>query len=171
MRRADTFEKTLMLGKIEGRRRREQQRMRRWDGSLTRWTWVWVSSGSWWWTRKPGMLQAMGSQRAGHNWATELSTTVHSHQQKFTEGLVALQYHQYLLLPDFNYYHPQGFQWYLIVSWICISLKTNEVRNISYAYQTFHFFFSIVPVQDLAHSSVVSIFPIDLEQWFKYSIL
>ena len=35
-----------------------------WDGwmtSLTQWTWVWVSSGSWWWTRKPGMLQSMGS--------------------------------------------------------------------------------------------------------------
>ena len=46
-----------------------------WDGwtvSLTQWTWVWVSSGSWWWTGKPGMLQSMGSKRVGHNWATEL---------------------------------------------------------------------------------------------------
>ena len=40
--------------------------------SPTWWTWVWESSGSWWWTGKPGMLQSMGSQRAGHNWATEL---------------------------------------------------------------------------------------------------
>ena len=49
---------------------------RRWDGwmaSLTRWTWVWVSSGSWWWTGKPGMLRFMGSQRVGHDWATELN--------------------------------------------------------------------------------------------------
>ena len=41
--------------------------------SLTLWTWVWVSSRSWWWTGKPGMLQSMGSQRVRHNWATELN--------------------------------------------------------------------------------------------------
>ena len=51
MRRADSFEKTLMLGKIEGRRRRGQQRMKyAWMASPTQWTWVWVDSGSWWWT-------------------------------------------------------------------------------------------------------------------------
>ena len=46
-----------------------------WDGwmsSLTRWTWVWVNSGSCWWTGRPGMLQFMGSQGVGHDWATEL---------------------------------------------------------------------------------------------------
>ena len=43
--------------------------------SLTRWTWVWVSSGSWWWTGKPGVLQSMGSQRVRHDWATELNWT------------------------------------------------------------------------------------------------
>ena len=47
MRRADSFEKTLMLGKIEGRRRRGRQRMKLLDGSPTQWTWVWVASGSW----------------------------------------------------------------------------------------------------------------------------
>ena len=41
--------------------------------SPTQWTWVWVSSGSWWWTGKPGVLQSMGSQRVGHNWVTELN--------------------------------------------------------------------------------------------------
>ena len=41
----------------------------------TGWTWVWASSRSWWWTGKPGMLQSMGSQRAGHDWATELNWT------------------------------------------------------------------------------------------------
>ena len=48
---------------------------RQWDGwmtSPTQWTWVWASSGSWWWTRKPGVPQSMGSQRVGHEWATEL---------------------------------------------------------------------------------------------------
>ena len=50
---------------------------RGWDGwmaSLTRWTWVWVNSGSWWWTGRPsGLLWFMGSQRVGHDWATELT--------------------------------------------------------------------------------------------------
>ena len=51
---------------------------RGWDGwmaSLTQWTWVWASSRSWWWTGKPGVLQSMGSQRAGHDWVTELNWT------------------------------------------------------------------------------------------------
>ena len=49
---------------------------RGWDGwmeSLTQWTWVWVNSRSWWWTGMPGVLQFMGSQRVGQDWATELS--------------------------------------------------------------------------------------------------
>ena len=41
--------------------------------SPTRWAWVWVNSGSWWWTGRPGVLQFMESQRVGHNWATELN--------------------------------------------------------------------------------------------------
>ena len=51
------------------------QRMRGLVASLTQWTWVWVISGSWWWTGRPGMLWFMGSQRLGQNWATELSWT------------------------------------------------------------------------------------------------
>ena len=49
---------------------------RGWDGwmaSPTQWTWVWVNSRSWWWMRRPGVLQSMGSQRVGHNWTTELN--------------------------------------------------------------------------------------------------
>ena len=46
-----------------------------WMASPTWWTWVWVNSGNWWWTRRPGMLQFMGLQRVGHNWATELNWT------------------------------------------------------------------------------------------------
>ena len=49
---------------------------RGWDGwmaSRTRWTWVWVNSGSWWWTGRPGVLQFMGLQRVGHDWVTELN--------------------------------------------------------------------------------------------------
>ena len=51
---------------------------RGWDGwmaSLTWWAWVWVNSGSWWWTGKPGMLWFMGLQRVGQDWVTELNWT------------------------------------------------------------------------------------------------
>ena len=51
---------------------------RGWDGwmaSPTQWTWVWVNSRSWWWTGRPGVLKSMGSQRVGHDWATELNWT------------------------------------------------------------------------------------------------
>ena len=47
MQRADSFEKTLMLGRIEGRRKRGRQKMRWLDGITTQWTWVWVNSRSW----------------------------------------------------------------------------------------------------------------------------
>ena len=46
-----------------------------WMASLTWFTWVWVNSGNWWWTGKPGMLKSMGLQRLGHNWMTELTWT------------------------------------------------------------------------------------------------
>ena len=47
-----------------------------WDGwmvSLTQWTWVWASCGSWWWTGRPGVLRSVGSQRARRDWATDLT--------------------------------------------------------------------------------------------------
>ena len=52
---------------------------RGWDGWMalpTRWTWVWVNSESWWWTGRPAMLRFMGSQRVGHDWATDLIWTI-----------------------------------------------------------------------------------------------
>ena len=54
---------------------------RGWDGwmaSPTQWTWVWVNSGSWWWTSRPGVLHSMGLQRVRHNWATELNRKCYS---------------------------------------------------------------------------------------------
>ena len=70
MRRTDSFEKTLMLGKIEGRRRRGRQRMRWLDGITDS-----MNSGSWSWTGRPDVLWSMGSQRVGHDWVTELNWT------------------------------------------------------------------------------------------------
>ena len=72
IRRTDSFEKTLMLGKIEDGRRDDRGRDG-WMASLTQWTWVWLNSGSWWWTGRPGLLQSMESQRDGHDWANELT--------------------------------------------------------------------------------------------------
>ena len=71
MRRADSWcwERLRAGGETDNRG---------WDGwmaSPTQWTWVWVDSGSWWWTGRPGVLRFMGSQRVGHDWATELNWT------------------------------------------------------------------------------------------------
>ena len=70
--RANSLEKTVMLGKIEGRRRGDRG-SDGWMASSTQWTWVWASSGNWWWTGKPGVLQSMVSQRFGQDWVTELN--------------------------------------------------------------------------------------------------
>ena len=104
MRKANSLEKTLMLGKTDVEAetpilwppvvkswltgkdlhagkdwgQEEGGDGRGWDGWMalpTQWTWVWVDSGSWWWTGRPGMLWFMGSQRVGHDWATELNWT------------------------------------------------------------------------------------------------
>ena len=61
---------------------------RGWDGwmaSPTWWTWVWVNSGSWWWTGRPGVLQFMGSQRVRHDWVTELNWSLYL-EQKWTRN-------------------------------------------------------------------------------------
>ena len=67
IRRASSLEKTLMLGKIEGKRRKGHQRMRWLDGITDLMDTGLESSGSWLWTVKTGMLQSMGSQRVGHD--------------------------------------------------------------------------------------------------------
>ena len=66
-----------------------------WDGwmaSPTQWAWVWVNSGSLWWTWRPGVLWFMGSQRVGHNWATELE----------------LESMQWLIFKVVSYFHREG---------------------------------------------------------------
>ena len=69
----DAFEKTLMVGKIGGWRRRDDRGWDGWMASPTQWTVIWVSSRSWWWTGRPGVLWSMGLQTARYDWATELN--------------------------------------------------------------------------------------------------
>ena len=73
MQRANSSEKTLMLGKMEGWRRKGQQRMIWLDGITGAMHMSWVAFGSWWWIVMPNVLQSMGSQRIRHDWVTELN--------------------------------------------------------------------------------------------------
>ena len=57
--------------------------------SPTRWTWIWVNSASWWWTGRPGVLQLMGLQRVGHDWATELNWTESHLSSQKAQGCVS----------------------------------------------------------------------------------
>ena len=70
-RRTDSLEKTLMLGNIKGEGEGDDREWDGWMASPTQWTWVWVNSRNWWWTGRPGVLQSMGPQRVGHDWAAE----------------------------------------------------------------------------------------------------
>ena len=75
MWRTDLLEKTLMPGKIEGGRKRGQQRMRKLDGITDSRDTSLISSVTWWWTRKPFVLQFTGSHRVVYDWVTELILT------------------------------------------------------------------------------------------------
>ena len=90
MWRGDSFEKTLMLGKIEGRRWRGWQSMKLLDGITDSMDMGWVDSGIWWWTGRPAMLRFMGLQRVRHDWATEVN---------WTEYSIVYKYHIFLFIP------------------------------------------------------------------------
>ena len=76
MWRADSLEKTWCWEGLGAVGEADDRGWDDWMASRTRWTQVWVNSGSWWWTGRHGVLQFMVSQRVRHNWATELSWTL-----------------------------------------------------------------------------------------------
>ena len=76
MQKADSLEKSLMLGKIEDKRRRGRQRMRWLNGITDSMDMGWVDSGSCWWTGRLGVLRFMGLQRVRHDWVTELNSQI-----------------------------------------------------------------------------------------------
>ena len=73
MERTDSLERPWCWERLKVEGEADDREWDGWIASLTWWTWVWASSGNWWWTGKPGMLQSMGSQRVRHGWATELN--------------------------------------------------------------------------------------------------
>ena len=75
-----------------------------WMASLTQWTWVWVSSWSWCWTRRPGLLQLMGSQRVEHNWVTEHGLNYQSLYIFLQNSLLLQDYSILLVQIFFNFY-------------------------------------------------------------------
>ena len=75
MQRADSFEKPWCWERLRAGGEGDNRGWDGWMASLTQWTWVWVDSGSWWWTGRPGVLQFMGLQRVRHDWVTKLNWT------------------------------------------------------------------------------------------------
>ena len=75
MWRADTWKRPWCWERLRARREGDDRGWDDWMAWPTRWTWVWVDSGSWWWTGKPGVMQFMGLQGVGHAWVTELNWT------------------------------------------------------------------------------------------------
>ena len=82
MRRADSFEKTLILGKVEGGKRRGRERMWWLDGITDPMDMSLSKLWEWWWTGRPGVLQSTGSQRVGYDWVTELNWKLLKRQEK-----------------------------------------------------------------------------------------
>ena len=80
MQRADSFEKTWCWERLRAGGEGDDRGWDVWMASPTQLTWVWVDSGSWWWTGRPGVLWFMGSQRVGHDWATELNWILKIHK-------------------------------------------------------------------------------------------
>ena len=96
--------------------------------SLTQWTWVWVNSGSWWWTGKPGVLWYLGSQRVRHDWATELNWdfSIHKESENMLYLCVGSVAQSYLILCDpidcsLSGCSVQGIPQARILEWIAIS--------------------------------------------------
>ena len=119
MWKTDSFEKTLMLGKIDGGRRRGRQRMR-WLDSITNSMGMSLSnSRSWWWTGRPSMLQSMGLQRVRHDWVTELNWTL-------ITGLTAVSPFDFPFSPpDHLYLLPPSSLLYLTL-WISLGVRAVE---------------------------------------------
>ena len=75
MQRTDSFERPWCWERLKMGWEEDDRGWDGWMASLSQGTWVWASSGCWWWTGRPGVLQSKGSPRVGHDWVTELNWT------------------------------------------------------------------------------------------------
>ena len=73
MQKADSLKRPWCWDRLRARGEGDSRGWDGWMASLIQWTWVWMDSGSWWWTGRPGVLQFMGLQRVRHDWVTELN--------------------------------------------------------------------------------------------------
>ena len=103
MQRVDSLKKTLMLGGIGGRRRRGRQRMRWLDGITDSMTWVWVNSGSWWRTGRPGVLRFMGHMTEQLIWSDWRLKYLVLRSHSFL-GLWSLKHKTKLVTPVSDYF-------------------------------------------------------------------
>ena len=135
MWRANSFEETLMLGKIEGRRRRGWQRMRWLDGITESMHTVLGRLWQWWWTGRPGVLWFMGSQRVGHDWATELNWLSKITKFERLHSFVVVQLLSHVTLCDPMDCSTPGF---FVLHYLSEFAQTH-VHWVSDAIQTSHF--------------------------------
>ena len=124
------------------------------------WTWVWVVSGSWWWTGKPGVLQSMGSQRVGHNWATELNWYTHNDRISMLISFTLVCSNSCLL------------------SWWCYLTISSSVAPFSFCLQSFPAsgFFPMSRLfesggQSIGASASASVLLMNIQGWFPLGLI
>ena len=119
----DSVQKTPALGKIKGRGEGDTRGWDGWMASLTQWTWVWASSGSWWWTGKPCVLQFMGSQ----SW-TWLRDWI---ELNWTVCICLLYIHMHKSSEERTRYILKGLPWWLRWWSICLMQQT-QVQSLGW---------------------------------------
>ena len=130
MWRANSLEKTLILGKLEGRRRRGQQRMRWLDGTFNSMN----MSVRWLRTGKPGVLQSMGSQRVGHDWETEQQQNLRGSTTTYNQGQKMPQEADMSQKGTCSYLYTHDSQIYISRSNVYLDLQTPTFNCLSDLY-------------------------------------
>ena len=96
----------------------------------TWWTWAWVSSGRWWWTGKPGMLQSMGLQRVGHDWVTELNWAKSSSLRGWSPQYFCFNYNNScLMIHQFTSVQSLSRVWLFATPWTAASQASLSITN------------------------------------------
>ena len=127
--------------------------------SLTRWTWVWVNSGSWWWTGRPGVLWFMGSQRVRHDWATDLNWSSRNKYPHVLMVLFILSYLNSLILTALGRFRAV-YQVSFYV-WMGVSIQTPRMLSGTWPFGWCHFLPSVTTHRRAEQDSHISV------PWYK----